>query len=133
MVEELQQKSTVPPHVDNLNLNEFVLSGLEKQQLLESYKVLLGRLMIKNMPAFKWMESVIPKHIPHEYSHISAKKSTVLPLKMVLKNEAKYEDCVQILEESQKQMKAHYGAAFGQFKNTKKHGVYLHVNCMNSS
>ena len=73
---------------------------LVRQSLL-SYKVMLGRLMVKNLPAFKWLENILPHHIPQQYAHITSKKSTIIPQKLILKDEKKYKDCVGILQEAQ--------------------------------
>lgn len=84
-----------------LNPENFLLNSQERQSLLSSYKVMLGRLMVKNLPAFKWLENILPHHIPHQYAHITSKKSTIIPQKLILKDEKKYEDCVGILQEAQ--------------------------------
>ena len=115
MAGELQHLSSVPPVFDpeNIKIQEFVLSGEERVRILQSYKIMLGRMMARNIPAFKWLDSILPKHIPHAHSDTAARKSTVVPLKMILKNEAKYEDCVQILDETTKIMDGFFQSAQG--------------------
>ena len=99
----LETDATNTPAVTagRLNPENFLLNSQERQSLLSSYKVMLGRLMVKNLPAFKWLENILPHHIPHQYAHINSKKSTIIPQKLILKDEKKYEDCVGILQEAQ--------------------------------
>ena len=97
--------SQLDPHKPAINPNDipiesFVLSAEERLTLLASYKVILGRLMAKNLSSFRWLLDILPKHIPHAYSEVMARKSHILPLQIILKNEAKYEDCVAILDQT---------------------------------
>lgn len=52
-------------------------------------KVIVGRLLAKNCTQFKWLDSILPKHIPHQFSDMMAQKSEVVPSKLMLYNEAK--------------------------------------------
>lgn len=104
---EITASSNMPPAIEPLtiDLNTFVLNEHERFMLLDgSYKILLGRMMAKNFPAFKWLSSILPKHIPHPHSQVSSLKSEVHPFQLSLKNEAKYEDCVEILSECSNKM-----------------------------
>lgn len=57
---------------------------------------LLGREMAKTCT--KWLDSVVPKHIEHSLSDIMSRKTLSYRLPILLKNEAKYDDCIQIME-----------------------------------
>ena len=109
MAEQLSHMSTLPPQInpDNFNLQNLLLTDVERQTLFQSYKVLIGRLLAKNIPAFRWLDKILPHHIPHTHSDIMGRKSHILPLKIILKNEAKYEDCVHILDETEALMHAY--------------------------
>ena len=50
------------------------------------------------MDTFKWMEPILPdiQHLP--YSAAMKKKSVVMQLPIQHKNEAKYEDCLDIMD-----------------------------------
>ena len=39
-----------------------------------------------------------PKHIPHEFSNKMSEATTVLPLEVMFKNEAKHEECLSIMD-----------------------------------
>ncbi|XP_070574502.1 uncharacterized protein [Ptychodera flava] len=113
MSTQIQQVSAIPPLLvsQDIDIGHFTISTTERVKLLESYKVMLGRMMMQNFKAFKWLETILPRHIPHPYSDTAQKKSTIIPLQIILKNEAKYEDCVTILEESVDMIQALYHGA----------------------
>lgn len=50
----------------------------------------------------------MPLHIPHTYSKQMAEKSSIVPLKLCLLNEAKYEDCVKILDNTQHEIRDYF-------------------------
>lgn len=103
MTEELKHLSKISPTIrpENINIKQVLLFPHERLQLFESYKVLLGRLIVENIPTFKWMKSILPQHIPHQQEDVMEKKSAIVPLKMLFQNEAKYEDYVHILDETE--------------------------------
>ena len=81
---------TFPRHNFSLTVNEW-------KKYAEAGKIHVGRVILEFFPKFKWMKSVLPTHIPHQYSEEMAKKSNIVSLPIHNANEAKYEDCVQIL------------------------------------
>lgn len=64
-----------------------------------SLKILLGRIMIKYMPEFKWFEKILPDHIDHPHKEAMSKKSIVHMLPLSLNNECSYDGCVRIMDE----------------------------------
>ncbi|XP_061170356.1 uncharacterized protein LOC133179673 [Saccostrea echinata] len=86
------------PNVD-IDINNFFLSDTEVTVYKDSLKVLLGRVMAENIPAFEWFSKVIPGHIPHLYQEEMAKPSIIHPLPLSLNNECSYEGCLKILQE----------------------------------
>lgn len=83
--------ATFPRHQFSLNVNEW-------KMYINCAKVLVGRVIVEFFPKFKWLKSVIPAHISHIYSKEMAQKSTIVSLPLLNANEAKYEDCVKILQ-----------------------------------
>ena len=45
------------------------------------------------------MNSIIPKHIPHDLQDTTSSKSSIYWMGILLKNEASYSNCIQIMEE----------------------------------
>jgi len=62
----LEGLSKVSPNKENIHLtvNDFVPNEEEYKQFSESLKLLLARELLK-FEGFKWMESIVPLHIPH--------------------------------------------------------------------
>ena len=77
--------------------HSFSLSLNEWRMYAEYAKILVGRIILEFCPKFKCLKSVIPTHIPHMYSREMAQKSNIVSLPIINANEAKYEDCVNIL------------------------------------
>ena len=92
---------------------KFLLESSEKEELHYSYAVIIGRIL-SQLPAFKWLKKLLPRHIDHDHSEPMSKPSKVFSLPLQFKNEAKYEDCVDILDEYHVQMKDLYMEAFGK-------------------
>ena len=115
MADQISAMQNVRPALipENIPLEEFILTENDRALLLSSYKVILGRLMATNLPAFAWLGGLLPKHIPHEHSHVMSRKSDILPLQIILKNEAKYEDCVSILDQTVALLHAQHDAQGG--------------------
>lgn len=75
----------------------FLLNDAETKSLHENFKVLVGRVLVANIPALSFLKAVIPQHIAHRYSNEMAQKSTIVTLPTQLKDEKKYDDVVDIL------------------------------------
>ena len=68
---------------------------------------------------FSWMRSVVPSHIYHPYQTQMSQRSEVFQLPIQMENEAKHEDCVDILDGYEDILTGIYNQAFGKlcFKN----------------
>ena len=86
--------------------------GLYLERLQHCYMIILARI-ISDIPAFSWMKSVIPKHIEHPYAAKMAKKSEVYPLPVMFKNEAKHEDCIDVLDSYEDLLTGYFQEATG--------------------
>lgn len=115
----LNNVSDVSPvvNLEEILPQQFMLTPVEKNHLLQSNSVLAGRIMCNHFPKFKWMASVLPDHIPQTYGDYVSQKSKVYPLPIVMKNEAKYEECVDILDHYEDELIALYTAAHGNHPN----------------
>ena len=59
--------------------------------------VLVSRILVKYFPALKFLAAVVPKHIHHKYSKEMAKKSEVVVLDILMKNETEHKDMLEIM------------------------------------
>ncbi|KAH3843149.1 hypothetical protein DPMN_116657 [Dreissena polymorpha] len=96
----------------DLNAEMFLLSGNYRSTLVNSYSVILGRILCE-LKAFSWMANVLPDHIHHPYQHEMSLKSDIFQLPIMMKNEAKHEDCVDILDTYEAVLSDYYHKAFG--------------------
>lgn len=91
----------------------FLLNHTEGASLLQSLTVLLCRLLLSKVPYFKWLEDIVPNHIPHKFETQMIKKFTILPLPIQFKNESSYEQCVDIMDGYMDAIEPCYQKAFG--------------------
>ena len=96
--------STTSPQKDILSLpnSTFLLSSAE------DFKVLVARVLVTNIPQLSFLKSIVPQHISHKYQQEMAKKSTIIPLPMQMKDEKKYEDVVDILDSYEQELEDIY-------------------------
>ena len=76
----------------------FLLSDDELSQIAYRYRVYAGRIIAKAIPKLSFLAEVLPKHIPHQYSEEMKVKSEVLTLPVLMKDEKKYADCVDVMD-----------------------------------
>ena len=109
-IKELE--STKPlKNIANVTPYDFVPSGTENDIYKKSLKVLIGRIIVDYIDYFKWMKPVLPSHIPHPLEDDMEKKSEIFWLPVMIKNEAYYSDCVQIMDDYEKQLADWYTKA----------------------
>ena len=74
-------------HLDNssplcsasrLKVSDFIPSELDYANLRETLIVLIARVVVGELPAFKLFKSVVPEHISHMHSSEMAAKSDVV-------------------------------------------------------
>ncbi|XP_060572948.1 uncharacterized protein LOC132730884 isoform X2 [Ruditapes philippinarum] len=87
-----------PYPLSSLQPEMFFPRGHFQQTLRNTYCILLGR-MLSELKAFSWLKPVLPAHIYHPYHTQMSQKSHVYQLPIMLKNEAKHEECVDIMDE----------------------------------
>ncbi|CAC5402478.1 unnamed protein product [Mytilus coruscus] len=75
-----------------------MIPSLEEDAFIQNaLKVILSRVIVNYCESFNWMKPIIPKHIQHPLQEVMSQKSSIHWLPIMLKNEAKYADCVQIM------------------------------------
>ena len=84
--------------ISSLHNTAFLLDSNETNKLRDDIKVLVGRVLLQKIPHLSFLKHVIPNHIAHPYKKEMSKKSIIVPLPMMMKDEKKYEDIVDILD-----------------------------------
>ena len=116
------------PHIDmaldeqvkggvHVHIGDFLLGGRNKERLLNSYAVLVGRILVKQCAEYQWLSKYLPQHIPHEYAPHMALKTVVSSAPMLFKNEAKYDDCLDICDAYENHLISLHETAFGKDTN----------------
>ena len=102
--------STTSPQKDILSLpnSTFLLNSAEATKLREDFKILVARVLVTNISQLSFLKSIVPQHISHKYQQEMAKKSTIIPLPMQMKDEKKYEDVVDILDSYEQELEDIY-------------------------
>lgn len=77
--------------------SNYLLSKQELQSQRNDYIVLVSRVLVEYFPCLKPIESVVPKHIAHQYSKEMATPSEIISLPVVPYNQNKLGDVCQYL------------------------------------
>ena len=64
----------------------------------ERYKIFSGRIVCESFPAFNFLIDVLPAHTAGQYSAEMRTQSVVVPLPVLMKDEKKYSDLVDVLD-----------------------------------
>ena len=84
----------------NCNLKDTLsLNDEEKRCKREQNKVFIGRILVEFFPAFDFLKDFVPDHTPCEYHTEMRTKSVVVPLPVLLKDEKKYAEVVDVLDQ----------------------------------
>lgn len=75
------------------------LSDEEERCTRERYKIFLGRMLREHFPAFEFLSSVVPAQTPCQYQAEMKSESVVVPLPVLMKDEKKYEEVVDVLDQ----------------------------------
>lgn len=67
--------------VEHLPISTWMPSDADCTKLREEFRTLAARIVISQLPQFKWLKSVMPENIPHQYSkELTAKSELVSAL-----------------------------------------------------
>ena len=76
-------------------------STLDVAAVKENLVILVSRTLTEHIPSLAVFSKVVPKHILHQYSAEMSKKSEVAVLDVLMKNEAKHKDMLDIMSTCQ--------------------------------
>lgn len=80
-----------------IDRSKFSLNIREWTVYMDCAKILVGRVFLEFFPKFNFLKTIIPTHIPHQYTNQMSNKSTIMSMPIINANEASYADCVVIL------------------------------------
>ena len=75
------------------------LTEEEVQCTQERYKIFIARLLCKCFPSFDFVQDVLPAHTACQYPREMSSQSVVVPLPVLMKDEKKYADVVDVLDQ----------------------------------
>ena len=75
------------------------LTEEEVQCTQERYKIFIARLLCECFPSFDFLKDVVPAHTICQYPEEMSSQSIVVPLPVLMKDEKKYADVVDVLDQ----------------------------------
>ena len=87
------------------------ISNAELDVIRSRYRILLARLLFEQLPEFRVFEAHIPSVTYCKYSEQTCLKSEVITMPILLKDEKKYSDCVDVLDQHENWTFEIYSAA----------------------
>ncbi|XP_068685296.1 uncharacterized protein [Montipora foliosa] len=98
--------------LENCNLRDLLfLSEEEKQCTKERYKIFLGKIVCEFLPAFEFLKGVVPAKTPCQYEVEMSTASVVVPLPVLMKDEKKYAEVVDVLDQLEAWVREIYSKA----------------------
>ena len=83
----------------NYNMKEFITpTDAESAETKDRYKILLSRILCA-LPAFGFLSDLVPPDLPVQYRDEMSTRSDVIPLPVLMKDEKKYADVVDVLDQ----------------------------------
>ena len=96
----------------NVNLRELLnCTDEEKRCTRERYKIFLGKILCEEFPAFDFLVDVVPTRTPCQFQAEMGTQSVVVPLPVLMKDEKKYSDLVDVLDQLEVWMREIYAKA----------------------
>ena len=68
------------------------------REVADRYRIYAARIIVEFFPALDFLADLLPKHIPHEYSELMKQKSNIITMPVLMKDEKKYADCVDVMD-----------------------------------
>ena len=76
----------------------FLPQASDVQAVKDNLVILVSRILREYIPALGFLSGVVPKHILHKYSQKMSKKSEVVVLDILMKNETEHKDMLEIMK-----------------------------------
>ena len=104
---ELPRTSHVA-HLDSLPADFFLPTASDVQAVKVNLVTIVSRLISRYIHHLSPLSKSIPKHILHKYSGEMSRKSEVVVLDVLMKNEAKHSDMLDIMLKMQEYLRKNY-------------------------
>ena len=75
------------------------MSNEEMSKIKDRYKVLIAKILLEKFQMFSNAKSFISVTTDCEYADLTSERSEIVTLPVLLKNEKKYSDCVDVLDQ----------------------------------
>ena len=86
--------------LSDCNMKELLkISEQEQRCTRERYNIFLGRILVELFPVFQFLSDVVPVRTPCRYQAEMSFESTVVPLPVLMKDEKKYAEVVDVLDQ----------------------------------
>ncbi|KAK3102183.1 hypothetical protein FSP39_009426, partial [Pinctada imbricata] len=96
-VMHLADTEPLPEDIKQIPIENYLPDKGDIEILKSEYLIIIQRIVCKNVAVFKEMDSIVCWHIPHDYEQQSKKRSDIVTLGVLDKNESKITDMVDIL------------------------------------
>ncbi len=96
------------------NIREIVSMSSEEMNIIRSrYRMFVARIILEKFPELVCLKSCISKELAleHEHSDATAQKSDIMTLPVLMKDEKKYSDCVDVLDQLEEWTQDIYSAS----------------------
>ena len=98
--------------LNKCNVQELVkLSDRDLKIIKSRYRILVSRLLFKHFKAFDMFKQYMPQVTACSYASEMATKSEVLTMPVLMKDEKKYSECVEVLDQFEMWTKEIYSSA----------------------
>lgn len=105
--EELSCTGQVSP-LSSIAANKFLPNSDDITAIRRNLVMIVSRMITEYIDGLSVLSKAIPKHIEHKYSSEMAKKSDVVVLDVLMKNEASRSDMIDIMHTMQKYLGEEY-------------------------
>ena len=106
--------SMIGNNIKDVTSESLALKGDDLNSILQAYSIIIGRMTVGEFAGLEWMKKLLPIHIPHPYSDYMQQRSIVHPLPIQHKNEMKYDDCLDIMDEYERFLIDTHTSVFGE-------------------
>ena len=90
------------PNVNLKNVDFKDLLKLDQEEIectRERYRIFLGRILSNTFEFFRFFSDIVPDHTPCRYQAEMARQSVVVPMPVLMKDEKKYTDIINVLDQ----------------------------------